>query len=1019
MADMNDIIYYVPIHSNLSQTEHTAAFFEHNRAKLFLYDWNTAKDLMIAFYSAQTQWKLDLFIFSLEAVFHELTQDSKANARVVILLTSSPNYSFGVAQKAFFVALQKHFPNIIDIVPIGHCMYGCQSCGIHEHNVPVYFTRFAKHQLPYSTSDVKKVIDTQLKSGPKFKNTKYPTSVLIAPSVGSLSFLSNDYIIDCIIEAQKNLNMVFMVKLHNFCFLENHPLSGISPIEKANIEKLKKHFVIIDQTQYCILPMLDAFDVIVTDVDSSVAFESLYFHPKIVLAYHTSSQEMPESEYTQYLRLFSDDFGLTKLLSELNAGNQLETKDGREFFQKKYGVVGGNEVSRIASSRKWSEKVPPKDAPLPKDEPTVATDIQTYFDERKKVSAITGADFLAMGMQVPPPMAAFDRFVAIHKLQMDSIGLPERLWMIAFEKLSFELFDAGDAFELHYDEGYRLVMKKDMEKESGLYLVDHAWTTDYQHARNQLKQMPQLLERMYNLMDLDAEDQVEEEEGEEGGEEGKVEEGKEEKEGEEENDEEVDEVAEEVKQLTVEEINERIDKVWNRMWKYNQTYKVMDSTGSDQSSVWYVMDEVGSGIQHSENPNFRCQPFLYLSDPAKGLQSAIAFSLLWPMKDVKEGDEVTRDYIGNTHDPEQRKARLSAFKDELREEFKYTPFTPKPPVKSVKATPSPTFDTKKELGLFTDTEIIKKNIKFPQFKIVDSMDKADIIWMSEEFKFFPFLKPHQRVNQFPNETCVTFKHRLAETIYRSYGEVEWFPTTYNLETQMPQFIADYMKRSKENKNNHWMVKPWNAARSLDSYISDNLSCLLRMSETGPKIITKYIENPVTYEGRKFDLRYCVLLKSVEPFEVYVYNYFWIRLANVQYGLTDFENYEKHFTVMNYTPHNMTQLMCPEFMKGMESQYNIKWEDVQKKINEMCKKVFQAAVANDAPYGISPYPQSGAMYGIDLMLDQGFEPKILEVNFSPDITRACWDEHYCDKLFTVLFLNEKEGYEPAWSAVTKL
>lgn len=62
-----------------------------------------------------------------------------------------------------------------------------------------------------------------------------------------------------------------------------------------------------------------------------------------------------------------------------------------------------------------------------------------------------------------------------------------------------------------------------MQKESNVFLVDHAWTTDWSHARGnlelctpliseQLKMIPNLLDRMYKLMDLDTQDQENSEE---------------------------------------------------------------------------------------------------------------------------------------------------------------------------------------------------------------------------------------------------------------------------------------------------------------------------------------------------------------------------------------------------------------------------------------------------------------------------------------------------------------------------
>eukprot|EP01114_Cavostelium_apophysatum_P018355 TRINITY_DN5668_c0_g1_i1.p1 TRINITY_DN5668_c0_g1~~TRINITY_DN5668_c0_g1_i1.p1 ORF type:complete len:565 (-),score=145.59 TRINITY_DN5668_c0_g1_i1:1152-2846(-) len=525
MAMKNNVIFYLPLHNNLSQTEHTAAFFRDHKGKLFFYEWNTSKDLMLQFYSSQKQWDLEFFDFSFEAIVKELQKDQGNANRVVILLTSSPNYNFGRAQRDYFLSLQKRFPAIVGVFGVGHCLYGCHSCGLHEHNVPVYFTRFFRHELPYNTASVKKLIEVQHQVGGKFRKSTYPSSVLIAPSVHSLSFLCNDLIIESLIQAQKSLNMVFVVKLHGFCFMEGHPLSQISQLEKNNVEKLKKNFVVVDQSQYCILPMLEAFDIIITDVDSSVAFESLYFSPKIILAYRRQTDDaFYDQEYFSYLRLFSDEKELTTMLHDFSKSNTAppQNADARKFFEKKYGVVDGNEVERIMQHFGWKAKEVPKpitptEADVPQIKNAFLEDINEVLNERRtKGDVITAADFLAMGMEVPMPIRAFERFVNAHKAQLEGIDAPAKLWMQVYEKLTFETFDAGNFVELHYDEeGYKLVAKVKMSKDDVMFLIDHAWSTDYVHARQQLRATPALLGRLSALMDLDAQadDEIDEQEG--------------------------------------------------------------------------------------------------------------------------------------------------------------------------------------------------------------------------------------------------------------------------------------------------------------------------------------------------------------------------------------------------------------------------------------------------------------------------------------------------------------------------
>lgn len=86
--------------------------------------------------------------------------------------------------------------------------------------------------------------------------------------------------------------------------------------------------------------------------------------------------------------------------------------------------------------------------------------------------------------------------------------------------------------------------------------------------------------------------------------------------------------------------------------------------------------------------------------------------------------------------------------------------------------------------------------------------------------------------------------------------------TYILDSQLNVFIGDFQEREEKGLDNFWIVKPYNLARSLDTYVTDNLDQIIRLMETGPKVVQKYITSPFLYKGKKIDFRFIVLLKSV-------------------------------------------------------------------------------------------------------------------------------------------------------------
>lgn len=246
--------------------------------------------------------------------------------------------------------------------------------------------------------------------------------------MGVLSYLSNPTIIDTLVEIQnRHPNFVFMVKLHGFCFLENHPLSGLSDLEKECVNILRKNFVIVDESQFTILPLLETFDIvsinyfktiltlfskIITDLDSSVAFESLYFPNKIVLAYKFPSQNILDSEYLQCLKTFSYEDELIQIMNDLDQGKTFSFKNGIEFFKSKYGIVDGKEVERISTLRKWNDNTPQN----VKSSMISVEDFQNLVEKQlQEQPNVTAADYLACGLTIPASIIAFDRFILTHK----------------------------------------------------------------------------------------------------------------------------------------------------------------------------------------------------------------------------------------------------------------------------------------------------------------------------------------------------------------------------------------------------------------------------------------------------------------------------------------------------------------------------------------------------------------------------------------------------------------------------
>ncbi|CAO3695287.1 unnamed protein product [Umbelopsis ramanniana] len=480
------------------------------------------------------------------------------------------------------------------------------------------------------------------------------------------------------------------------------------------------------------------------------------------------------------------------------------------------------------------------------------------------------------------------------------------------------------------------------------------------------------------------------------------------------------------KEKEKEVLDRRINRVYSKMWTYNQTYQysvVTPEGTTGVESVWYMTDEVGSAVVHSSEPNCVMLPFIF----SRGHAGTIPYSVLFPIKDIAQGEIVTRDFVPKDLEEKlQRQAYLTAFPGRIVDEEeigneddfidayeKSTEATSKPvtsakPINAEAILKMPTTQNV-DIKVYTTADFVKQNLTLPHIVFTTDIESADIIWVVQDFSDWDKLKPNQRISQVPNESCLTYKNNLAQLLSQTYGQVSWFPQTYNLINQLPAFVGDYLQRSRslEDSDNLWITKPWNYARGMDIGIAESLPQAVRQRETAtPKIVQEYVDKPLLYHDRKFDLRYIVLLQQTQPMIACVYNMFWIRLANKKYDMHNLDDYEKHFTVMNYSNYQMTQIHYQEFIKNIEKEHKgLKWADVQKDINVAIKDVLSAACTQEQPLGMSgpstefkPF----AVYGFDVMVTSDLKPKIIEVNFSPDCTRACqYDSDFVNNIFSVV------------------
>ena len=452
------------------------------------------------------------------------------------------------------------------------------------------------------------------------------------------------------------------------------------------------------------------------------------------------------------------------------------------------------------------------------------------------------------------------------------------------------------------------------------------------------------------------------------------------------------------------------------LWQYLGCYYYRDEY------MWYLMDEVGCAIDHADEPNVACYPFMYCCTQPDGRYEVIPCSLLWPLIHIDKEEVITRDFIPTVSQPKDRAVRLidwfpdiidSTVKQAIIDEaIIYNQLLLERSIESSSSDVTLLLDHhhthSSKLPAIQPCEGLNHirvfcpwsidgpqseldpqrllhptgGLSDPTFQLVHKQDDADIIWA-----VFPFndnsvwTHPTMRsdhsslvlINQFPYEGAFVMKDHLAREIARTIGSPSWWSITYDLEVSLAAFVGDYLMRERMGRNNIWIVKPSDGARSKGHIVTDSLLRIIRSLETKTsRVAQKYIEYPLLWKGRKFDMRFIAMLRSTDPLELYVYNRFWVRVANEQYRLNDIDNKQAVFTAMHLLDGVKPKELYPDYQRfssGLEEEYQgvVIWSQVLTKIHHMILSLF-SHVSKGQKHQMR-CDHARAIYGCDVILEK--------------------------------------------------
>jgi tubulin polyglutamylase TTLL5 len=272
---------------------------------------------------------------------------------------------------------------------------------------------------------------------------------------------------------------------------------------------------------------------------------------------------------------------------------------------------------------------------------------------------------------------------------------------------------------------------------------------------------------------------------------------------------------------------------------------------------------------------------------------------------------------------------------------------------------------------------------------------------------FKATSPRQVMNHIPGNAALTVKSRLhtglktlRERTRRHFGEahpntkrLNFFPRAYEMPHDYPALVED----AAAHPDKRWILKPTNASKGQGVQV-------LRDPTTAPLepnwLVQEYVANPHTIRGHKYVLRLYMLIASIDPLRVYLYDQGFAKLASAPWSPDDIDNPFSQLTNPDINALNLDAEIPVEFIdldryrhwlreQGHDDQ--ALFDQLQDLATLTALSGVEAMRARSREDGADPRG-CYELIGLDCLVDDQLKPWILECNLSPSLGTCAKPEH---------------------------